>query len=162
LLAVDPGEPAVLTMDPQIRRASVFDAMKQLILKAAEVRTLVVVFEDLHWTDTATEQWLQVALDSIPTARVLTILTYRHGYSPPFGDRTYHKRLMPSPLSPQDSARMAESALAARVLPPGLSDAILRKAEGNPFFLEEVAKSIRELDLLARPVSNVVVPDRVQ
>jgi predicted ATPase len=79
LLAVDPGEAVVRTMDPQLRRAETFDALRRLLLRAAEVRPQVVVFEDLHWMDQATEAFLTWMADSIPTSRVLCLLTYRPG-----------------------------------------------------------------------------------
>src|SRR5262249_31025233 len=80
LLAVDPGEAAMRTMDPQLLRAEVFGALRRLLLRAAEVRPQVVVFEDLHWMDQATEAFLTLTADSIPTSRVLCLFTYRPGY----------------------------------------------------------------------------------
>ena len=66
LLAVDPGDPAVPAMDPQVRRAAIFEAVKQLMLRAAEVRSQIVVFEDVHWIDPATEQCLSFILGDRP------------------------------------------------------------------------------------------------
>jgi class 3 adenylate cyclase len=47
LLAVDPGDSAVSTMDPQLRRGEIFAALRRLLLRAAEVRPQILVFEDL-------------------------------------------------------------------------------------------------------------------
>src|SRR5207253_4148611 len=69
LLSVDPGEPAVLSMDPQLRRAEIFEALRRLLSGAAKVRAQVVVFEDLHWMDKATEESLQAIVDSIAGSR---------------------------------------------------------------------------------------------
>jgi class 3 adenylate cyclase len=79
LLAVDPGDPAVKTMEPQLRRAEIFDGLRRLTLRAAEIHPQVVVFEDLHWMDQATEFYLRFITDSIPAGRLLLILTYRPG-----------------------------------------------------------------------------------
>ena len=54
-LAVDPGDAAVRTMDPQLRRAELFAALRRLLVRATEARPQVLVFEDLHWMDKATE-----------------------------------------------------------------------------------------------------------
>src|SRR5712691_1454796 len=98
LMAVEPG-PMVQTMDPQQRRGEIFDAVRHVIMRAAEVRPQVVVFEDLQWMDQATQAFLTFFTDSLPTARVLCILTYRTGYVHPFGERTYHTRIALTTLS---------------------------------------------------------------
>ena len=171
LLAVDPGEAAVRTMDPQLRRAETFDALRRLLLRAAEVRPQVVVFEDLHWMDQATEAFLTFTMDSIPTGRVLCLLTYRPGYVHPFGDRTYYTRLALPTLSTADTVQMARAMLATEHLPEALQKLIIQKAEGNPFFVEEVVKSLRETGairregdhyVLSRPLDETVVPGTIQ
>jgi class 3 adenylate cyclase/tetratricopeptide (TPR) repeat protein len=171
LLSVDPGDPAVLAMDPQQRRAEIFDGLRQLLVRAAEVRPQVMVIEDLHWIDEASERSLLYSADSIPGCRVLQILTYRPGYTHPFGERTYHTRIALTTLSSEDSVRMAQALLAAQSLPDELKSLIVSKAEGNPFFVEEVVKSLQELGairrdgeryVLARPLEEIIVPDVIQ
>jgi class 3 adenylate cyclase len=171
LLAIDPGEVAIRTMDPQLRRAETFDALRRLLLRAAEVRPQVVVLEDLHWMDQATEAFLTFTADSIPTGRVLCLFTYRPGYVQPFGNRTYHTRLVLPILSTVDTVQMARAILVTEKLPEALQALIVQKAEGNPFFVEEVVKSLRETRtiqrqgdhyVLARPLDEIVVPDTIQ
>jgi class 3 adenylate cyclase/tetratricopeptide (TPR) repeat protein len=171
LLSVDPGAATVATMDPQQRRGEIFDAVRRLTVRAAEIHPQVCVFEDLHWMDRATEEYLLSVADSVAASRVLLILTYRPGYVHPFGERTYHTRLALNALSNEDSVQMAHSVLAAESLPADLRALIVRKAEGNPFFIEEVVKSLQEVGairkagdryVLARPLDEVVVPDTIQ
>lgn len=171
LLSADPGDPAVLTMDPKQRRAVMFDALRRLLGRAAEVRVQVVIYEDVHWMDKATEEILAATADIIPTSRILQILTYRTGYTHPFGDRTYHTRIALDVLSSGDSAEMARAILAAPSLPQDLEALVTRKAEGNPFFVEEVVKSLRELKVIrpagggyvvAKRLDETVVPDTIQ
>jgi class 3 adenylate cyclase/tetratricopeptide (TPR) repeat protein len=171
LLAVDPGDPVVEVMDPQLRRAEIFDALRQLMLRAAEVRPQVLVFEDLHWMDQATEAFLTFIADSIPTSRALCLFTYRPGYTHPFGDRSYHTRVVLPTLSTVDSVHMAAAMLGAANLPAELDTLIAQKAEGNPFFVEEVVKSLHETGtirrqdgryVLTRPLGESIVPDTIQ
>jgi class 3 adenylate cyclase/tetratricopeptide (TPR) repeat protein len=171
LLAVDPGDPAVQAMDPQLRRAEVFEAIRRLLLRAAEIWPQVVVYEDVHWMDQATEEYLGLMADIIATSRVLMILTYRPGYVPPFGDRSYYTRLAVTALSTEASAEMTCGMLAAERLPDALQTLVAQKAEGNPFFVEEVVKSLQELGAirlepgsyaLTRMLDEVVVPDTIQ
>jgi class 3 adenylate cyclase/tetratricopeptide (TPR) repeat protein len=171
LLSVDPGDPAVLSMDPQLRRGEIFAALKRLVVRAAEVHPQVVVYEDVHWADKATEESLLFAADSIPTSRILQVLSYRTGYQHPFGERTYHTRIALDSLSTADSVEMSKAILATEHLPEGLNTLVARKAEGNPFFVEEVIKSLQEIDairksgdryVLAKRLDEIFVPDTIQ
>jgi len=171
LLSVEPGDPAVTTMDPKQRREGIFDAARRLTLRACEVRPQVVAFEDGHWMDKATEDYLVFVADSVPTSRFLFILTYRPGYAHPFGERTYHTRIALDGLPTEASVEMAQAMLAADGLPEELKSLIARKAEGNPFFVEEVVKSLLEVGalqragdhyVLAKRLDEVVVPDTIQ
>jgi class 3 adenylate cyclase/tetratricopeptide (TPR) repeat protein len=171
LLSVDPGDPTVLSMDPRKRRGEIFNAVRRLTVRAAEVRPQVIVFEDAHSMDQATEEYLAFVADSIPGGRILLILTYRTGYGHPFGDRTYHTRIGLTTLSPSDTVAMAQSMLAIETLPEEVKALIIRKAEGNPFFVEEVIKALRDVGILrvagsryvlGQPLDGALVPDTIQ
>jgi tetratricopeptide (TPR) repeat protein len=171
LLSIDPGEPAVRAMSPAERRAETFEALRRLLVRAAEQQPQILVVEDLHWIDSASEQFLATLADSVPAVRALLVFTYRPGYPNPFGDRSYFTRIVPAPLSAEDSARMAAAVLASDTLPGELRALIAGKAEGNPFYVEELVKSLEEggalrrahgrLDL-ARPVTASEVPSTIQ
>ena len=102
---------------------------------------------------------------------MVLVFTYRPGYSNPFGDRSYFSRIVPAPLSADDSARMAAAVLDTEDLPAGLRALVATKAEGNPFYVEELVKSLEEggalrrangrLDL-ARPVAEIDIPPTIQ
>jgi predicted ATPase len=167
---VEESDAALLAVDPKLRRVEVFDALRRLFIRAAEHRPLVVVFEDMHWADTATEEWLGWMSDSLATRRILLILTFRPGYSPPVADRTFHTRLALSTLSTTDSVAMARALLADEPVPDALERLIAKKAEGNPFFVEEVVRSLQETGavrptgsgvVLTRQLDEIVVPDTV-
>ncbi|MBI4272151.1 MAG: AAA family ATPase [Candidatus Rokubacteria bacterium] len=171
LLGVEPGDAAVSSMDPQERRGELFAALRRLVLREAERLPQVMVYEDVHWTDKATEDYLALVADSLPTNPVLLVLTYRTGYSHPFGERSYQTRIVPGALSTGDSVAIACAMLAAERLPEDLQALVVRKAEGNPFFVEELVKSLREAGVIRRGgegwvltqrLENLVVPDTVQ
>jgi len=172
LLGVDAsGAKAVAAMDPRLLRVETIDAVKRFFLRAAQERPQVIVFEDLHWIDQATEEFLRSFLDDVPAARVLVLLTYRPEYSYALGQRSYQSAYYLSPLSIEESVRMGDALLANQNVPQELRALIYRKSEGNPFFVEEVVKSIQESgtlehesDLAAagRSFSGILVPDTVQ
>jgi tetratricopeptide (TPR) repeat protein len=158
-------------MDPQLRRGEIFDALRRLAVRAAEVHPQVLVYEDVHWMDQATEESLLFAADSIPNSRILQILSYRPGYHHPFGERSYHTRIALDNLSSADSAEMTKAILDTEQLPEELHTLIVRKAEGNPFFVEEVVKSLHEVGalrrdngryVLAKRLDEIFIPDTIQ
>ena len=137
LLGVDPGDPSVAAMDPQLRLAELFGAVQRLFLRAAQTSPQILLFEDLHWIDKATEEFLVLTADSIPSSRIMCLFTYRPDHVHPFGDRSYHSRIALERLSSEDTLNMAKAMLAAQRLPDELAGLIVGKAEGNPFFVED-------------------------
>ena len=110
LLSVDPGDPAIRQMDAKLRRAETFDVMRGLFARLASRRPLVVVWEDLHWTDQATAEFIAALADGVAVQPMLVVLTYRPGFVPPAGDRTFHTRLALAGLSTADCVAMARAA----------------------------------------------------
>jgi len=170
LLSVDPGDADVRAMSPAQRRGETFEALRRLLVHAADQRPQVLVIEDLHWIDGASEQFLKALIDSVPALRALLIFTHRPGYASPFGERTYFTRVAPAALSAEDSARMAAAVLATDALPAELRALVAARAEGNPFYVEELVKSLEETGILlqrdgryelARPVTELSVPGTI-
>jgi tetratricopeptide (TPR) repeat protein len=171
LLALPVHDPRVAEMDAVNRRSETSRALRELSLRLAGRTTLVLVVEDLHWIDSDSEQYLTFLAEAVPAARILLLLTQRPGYTHPFGDRSYHQRVALRPLPQAAVARMTESVLGAGELPASLSGLIAAKAEGNPFFVEEVTRSLLEdgairLEgqrvVLAPDFASVSVPDTIQ
>jgi predicted ATPase len=171
LLSVDPGDPAILDMDAGARRGKCFEAIRALSLRGARRRPLVLVFEDLHWVDAGTEEYLASIVDAVAGVPLMLILTYRVGYSPPIPARSFHTVLTLRPLSETDAVDMAGHVLGAADLPPALRQALLEKAEGVPLFIEEVIKTLLDLGMLRREgdgyqvvqsVGSLDVPNTIQ
>jgi class 3 adenylate cyclase/tetratricopeptide (TPR) repeat protein len=171
LLSIDPGDATVKAMSPAERRGETFEALRHLFVRAAEKRPQVVVIEDLHWIDSASEEFLATLMDSVPALRLLLVFTYRPGYASPFGERSYFTRVVPAALTAEDSARMAAAVLATDSLPDELRTILSAKAEGNPFYVEEMVKSLEESGALrragtryelARPPSEISIPGTIQ
>ena len=170
LLAVAPGDPEVERLDARARHFATFDALKRFLLASAAKQPLIILVEDLHWIDPASQECLTYLVDAAARARVLLLCTYRPGYQPVIADRSYLHRLTLQPLSPADTEAMAAAMLEAQAFPAEIRKLIVDKAEGNPFFIEEVTKSLLELGALtrkaegyalARPLAEIVIPDTI-
>jgi class 3 adenylate cyclase/tetratricopeptide (TPR) repeat protein len=171
LLTVDPGEPGILAMDAAARRRRVFEAARALSIRGALRRPLVLVFEDLHWVDASTEEYLASLMDSVAGVPLMLILTHRIGYAPPFGSRSFYTTVTLQSLSEGEALAIAGQILGSEQYPRELRDALLQKAEGVPLFVEEVTRTLLELGVLQRDngsyrmvkgIAEVSVPDTIQ
>ncbi len=171
LLSVDPGDAEVRAMSPAQRRGEIFEALRRVVVQSTERQPQVLVIEDLHWIDSTSEEFLTSLIESVPALRVLLVFTYRPGYVNPFGERSYFTRIVPAGLSTEESARIAESILGIDRFPAELQSLVATKAEGNPFYTEELVRSLEESGalqrtegrlVLTRPVSQIAIPGTVQ
>ena len=171
LLSVDPGDPAVAGMDAPARRKGVLEAMRAMALRGAAIRPIVFVFEDLHWIDASTEEHLNALMGSVAGAPIMIVLTYRVGYNPPFGSRSFYTTLTLHTLSEAEALDMAGLVLGTDQFPAELKAALIDKAEGVPLFVEEVAKTLLDLGVLRREngglrmvkgMGEVSVPETMQ
>jgi len=171
LLSLRQTDETVASLDSASRRSELFRALRAIVLRAADLRPLVLVVEDLHWIDPASEEFLTFLSEGVPAARLLMVCSYRPGYRHPFGDRGYHARLALRPLSDAEMATVARSLVEAEELPVEVCRLVACKAEGNPFFVEEVTRSLLEDGslgrrggrmVLIRAVDDVAVPDTIE
>jgi tetratricopeptide (TPR) repeat protein len=142
-------------LSPQALQARTFALLRQLILNAGQGRLVVLEIEDLHWLDETSEELLAFLVEGLVASRMLLLLTYRPGYRPRWIEKSYATQISLSRLSDQESQAVMRAVLRRTVLPEHLLSLVLSKAEGNPFFLEELTRS-----LLEHP--DLAVPDTIQ
>src|SRR2546422_2131342 len=171
LLSVDPGAPGIAAMDALTRRRNVFDAVRALMLRGAARHPIVFVFEDLHWVDHSSEEYLTALMDWVVSARIMLLMTYRVGYTPTFGTRSFLTTLTLQNLTERDALVMASRVLGTDRFPEELRAALVAKAEGVPLFVEEVTKTLLDLGVIqrdngsyriVRPIADAHVPDTIQ
>jgi predicted ATPase len=127
-------------------------------LRGSQRQPLILAVEDLHWIDQTSEACFASLAESLAGASILLLCTYRPGYRPPWLEKSYATQVALRRLTPPDSLAVVHAVL-QRVLPDPLAQVILDKAEGTPFFLEELTRAVVEHgDLRSLPA----VPDTVQ
>ena len=158
LLGVKEGaaELAVGHEDPKTR---IFEVLRQALRRRSRRRPIVLVVEDLHWIDATSEEFFDSVVDALAGTPIFVICTHRPGYRPPWIEKSYATQVGLQPLDLAQARRVVRSVLGESNVAESLVDVILSKAEGNAFFLEELARAIRERP---DPTSPIVVPDTVQ
>jgi transcriptional regulator with AAA-type ATPase domain/tetratricopeptide (TPR) repeat protein len=140
-------------------KARTFEVLRRITLRANEVRPLIIAVEDLHWVDRTSEDLFNILIESLSGAPMLFVATYRPGYQPSWMAKSSATQIALPPLSSEESMALAQSILPTRDLPAPLAQVILSRAEGNPFFLEEITRAITERSQLR---TDIAVPETVQ
>ena len=139
LPAADPGLAGV---DPQAIRARTFDALRRLLVAEAGHRPLVVLVEDLHWIDQTSEDFLAEFASELPSVPIMLLATYRPGYAPPWTGKSFAS---PAGTAPAVTGRKRKDrGLDTRRRDRAEAAAIALRGEGNPFFVEELARATRD------------------
>jgi adenylate cyclase len=125
-------------------KTQAFETLWQLCLQRSQQHPLVIMVDDLHWSDPTSEEFFALLVDRLPGAAILFIGTYRPGYQPSWLRKSYASQIPWPPLSAQDSAEVVRAMFQGEPVPGALEHAILAKAQGNPFFLEELAQTVVE------------------
>ena len=146
-------------LSPEARKARTLAAVTQMCLQGSRPQPLILEIEDLHWIDASSDECLTALVERMAGAALLILVTYRPGYRPAWVDKSYATQVSLQPLTRQDSLRVVQAVLPAAVQAAPLVPQLLAKAEGNPFFLEELARTVVEQGADA-PSSTV--PDTVQ
>ena len=158
-------------LDPARQRQHCLEAIKRLWLRESQLQPLLLILEDLHWSDSETQAVLDTLEESLPAARILLLVTYRPGFRHGWADRTYYTQLRLDPLTPEGTAELLRHLLGSdRSLGP-VAELVTARCEGNVFFLEETVRMLAETGViagepgargLAGPVHAIKVPETVQ
>ena len=121
---------------PEAAKARTFELLRRLMLAETRRRPLILVVEDLHWVDAITEEYAASLVERAAALPILIVFSYRPGYRPRWIDRSSGTQLALAPLGPAESRDI----LRAFTLSAETTERILDRAEGNPLFLEELAR----------------------
>jgi class 3 adenylate cyclase/pimeloyl-ACP methyl ester carboxylesterase len=161
LLGVDPGDVRLARMEERLRSGHYFESVRNLVHALAQRRPTILLVEDVHWVDDSSEQLLRRLFDSLAGAPVLAIASHRSEYTWPHGERSYFSRVQLRGLGEQLVDELARSVLGRDRLAPALRRTIAERSDGNPFFIEEVVKSLAETGLLEGGNVDESLLDRV-
>ncbi|MBI4299127.1 MAG: AAA family ATPase [Chloroflexi bacterium] len=161
---------------PQVRER-VFRAVQLYLERVATNKPLVLVFEDLHWADPISLDLVQQLMPLTDRVPLLLIGVFRPARQEPswrvheVANRDYPHRYIPlllEPLTESDTRTLVANLLYIEDLPERVHNLILTKAEGNPFFVEEVIRSLLDAHLIVRDdshwratkeIENIAVPN---
>ncbi len=158
------------TLEPQYRKSALRALLEDCLRAAAQDEPLLIVIEDLHWIDALSHDLLEDLARALSDSRVCFVLAYR----PPQLARIAAPRLEALPnftkieLHDLNHAE-AEQAIRAKLaqlyparggaLPSGLVDKLMARAQGNPFYLEELLNYLHDRQIDPANLDKIELPD---
>jgi len=169
LLDIVVDDPAWRNVESRQQRQRIQEAVKHLLRHESRRQPLVVIVEDLHWIDAETQVVLDGLVETLPTARLLLVVTYRPEYEHRWGSKTYYSQLRLDALSPEGAGEFLDAVLGEDSALEPVKRLLVRR--GNPFFIEESIQTLVETGALVgergvyrlgRPIQGIEIPATVQ
>jgi TOMM system kinase/cyclase fusion protein len=143
-----PADYAPLTVSPARQKQQTLRALLTILLRIAAQQPVLFVMEDLHWVDPSTLEFLSLLVDQGPTARLLTLLTFRPDFTPPWTGRAHLTQLTLPRLPRRQAVEMTGRVAHGKALPAEVIEQVVAKTDGVPLFVEELTKMVLESGLL--------------
>jgi predicted ATPase/class 3 adenylate cyclase len=138
-----------LNLTPQKRKEKTLHAGMAQVEGLASRQPVLMVYEDLQWSDPSTRESLDLLVARVATLRVLVLMTFRRDFSPPWVGLSHVTMLNLNRLPPRRCAEIIMQVTGGKRLPKEITDQILERTDGVPLFVEELTKTIVESGLVA-------------
>ena len=146
-------------------------SVRQFFARSAKHKPIIFIFEDMHWSDTSSIELIESLLRLSAIERIVFINVFRPGYADT-GERLLsaikkqtdisHLELHIEPLSADESNLLIDNLLKSETIPIELRSAIKIKSEGNPFFIEEVVRSLLDEGIISMEDGRFVFPKSIR
>lgn len=160
-----------LNLTPQQRKEKALERSVEQVLALAALKPVLFLFEDAHWVDPSTLEFLDLLLDKIQTAPVLMIITHRPEFSSPWSGHTHITTLTLNRLGRRHCQLLVQKVVGDKSFPAEVLDQIVAKTDGMPLFVEELTKTVLESGILestesgyelAGPLPPLAIPTSLQ
>jgi len=141
-LPLAPGEQ--VPTDIAGRRVRLLDSVKHLTRGTALAQPSVLVIEDLHWLDPASEPFIDAIVQAVAGTKTLLLVDFRPGYSAAWMTRSFYEQIALTPLAYGAVSLMLDQLLGDNSEIRVLRDRVIARASGNPFFAEELVRTLIE------------------
>ncbi len=161
-------------LEPEQLRSEIHAAWRSFFSALASAGPLVVVVEDIHWADGALLDLLDELAERVAGGALFLcparpdLTDRRPGWG---GGRRSFSSVILDPLTRDDTSRLLDLLLSIADLPPKLHEQIVERADGNPFFVEEIIRHLIDQGRIVRSedgwraegsLTEVAIPDTIQ
>ena len=140
------GRYPVLELAPQQRRQQTLEALVLQVATLSRQNPVLMVFEDVQWTDPTTLELFGLIVERIPTLHVLLIMTFRPEFEPPWIGRPYVTARTINRLGQREVSAMIDRMVGNKSLVGSVREDIIERTDGIPLFVEEITKAVLEAE----------------
>ncbi len=140
------------SLDPRLRQQRLFDIVLELIQHHAQAQSLLLVIEDVHWSDPTSLELLDYVARNVASCPVALLVVHRprEWLGSRWQEFAHAVEIVLRELSESDIGALVIDVLGVEEAPERVVELALRKAQGNPFFTEEVVRSLIDAEVLRR------------
>jgi predicted ATPase len=162
---------AARQLTPQRQRQQTLETLRAMVFELAEQQPVLLIVEDLHWTDPSTLEWLGMVIEQIPTTNLMLLLTCRPEFEAPWSRRSHLTPLALHRFSRAQVELMVQRLSGGKTLPAEVMQHLLDKTDGVPLYIEEMTKAVLESGILQEsaghyelvgPLTSLAIPATLQ
>lgn len=144
----DPQDTSPVALSAKSRRARLLAIVTALVRQSAEV-TCVILIEDMHWLDESSEEFVATLVKAVAGTHTMVVLNYRSSYRSPWIGSENFQEIEICELNAADTDALVRELISHRREFREISQLIVRRSGGNPFFAEELVRSLAERGVLS-------------
>lgn len=158
LMDIDPGSQYPLPdLTPAQLRARTMQSLVALVRDMSSKKPLLIIFEDLHWVDPTTLEFLELLLEDVEAGQILLLATARPTFEHKFGGHPVLNRLVLNRLGQDQIELMIGKLSGGKTVPFEVTELIAQRTDGVPLFVEELTKTILESGVLRNEGTALVL-----
>jgi class 3 adenylate cyclase/predicted ATPase len=138
-----------LTLTPDVQKRRTLQALVDQVAGLAAEQPVLALFEDVHWIDPSTLDFLGIVIERIQRLPVLVLVSFRPEFQPPCTGHTHMTTLTMSRLGRRQEADLVARVTGDKPLPADIVEQIVARTDGVPLFVEELTKTVLESGLIA-------------
>ena len=171
LLAVPTeGRYPQLNLTPQRQKQRTLEVLLDQLEALARQRPVLQLYEDVHWADPSTLEFLDLLVERVRGIPALLLLTFRPEFAPSWLGQGHVTQLPLNRLGRRQGAALVQQVCGDKALPQEVLDQVLEKTDGVPLFIEELTKTVLESGLLRAasdhyeltgPIPSLAIPATV-
>ena len=142
----DSRYPSLDALTAEQRRQKTLEALTSQMATLARQNPVLMIFEDVHWTDPTSLEAFGRAVDRLRTLRVLLIVTFRPELEPPWIGRPHVTALTLNRLAQREVGAIIDRVVGNKLLPANIRQDIIERSDGIPLFIEEMTKAVLEAE----------------
>ncbi len=128
---------------PDVKKSMAFAAVETFLERLSMRRPLLLIVDDLHYIDSMSLELLDHLVPGVPRRRMLLVVVHRPDFAHNWPiEESHYRRIELTRLSEDESAELLKEHLAGKQIPEDVQETILQKAGGNPFYLEEIVRTL--------------------